>query len=119
MTNPLVLSDAIVEPNEEPKQAPSMELDTAKAIGHIATNAEVGVHKRANAAGILRMTYAGLMFADVQRLRPFEVNEDSIHGTLLSSKTKKPHGQNWPMAFPLMGLTGATDWLQPIAQLRA
>ena len=119
LTNPLVLSAAIVDSNEEPKQAPSIELDTAKAIEHIALNEEVCVHKRAFAAGILLMTYASLRFADVQRLRPFGVNEDSIRGTLLSSKTKKSHGQNWPWACPLMGLTGATDWIQPIAQLRA
>ena len=65
------------------------------------------------------MTYAGLRFADVQSVRPFGVNADSTHGTLLISNRKKTRGQNWPMACHRMGLTGATDWIQPIAQLRA
>ena len=104
MTNPLVLSAAIVESNEEPKQAPSMALETAKVIGQISTSAEVCVRKRAFVAGILLATYASLRFADVQRLRPFGCNEDPIRGALLSSGTKKPHGQNWPWAFPMVGL---------------
>ena len=119
LTNPAALSAAIVESNEEPKQAPFIALETAKAIEHISTNAEVCVRKPAISDGFLLMTYSSLRFADVQRLRPFEVNEDSIRGTLLSSKTNEPHGRNWPWAFPLMGITGATDWIQPILNLRA
>ena len=48
------------------------------------------------------MTYASLRFADVQWLRPFEVNEDAIRGTLLSSKQR-----NRP---PRTGIGPAHSW---------
>ena len=118
LTNPLVLSASVVETSEEPKQAPAMELSTVKAIDALSDNPEVSVYKRAFAAGLLLMAYASLRFADVQRLRTFEVNIDSAHGTLLSSKTKKQHGQHCPWACPRQGLTGSRDWVRPILDLR-
>ena len=60
------------------------------------------------------MTYTSLRFSDVQRLRSLEVNDDSIHGTLLQSKTKKPHGLPWPRACPRIGVTGPTEWITPL-----
>ena len=102
-TNPLVLSAAVVESNDEPKQAPAMELITVKAIERIALDPDVCVYKRAFAAGILLMTFASLRFADVQRLRSFDVNTDSVHGTLLSSKTKKPPWPELAMGVPDRG----------------
>ena len=119
LTNPLVLSAAVVESNDEPKQAPAMELGTVKATERIALDTEVCVYKRAFDAGILLMTFASLRFADVQRIRSFDVNTDSVHGTLLSSKTKKPHGLNWPWACPIVGLAGSTQCVQPIIELRS
>ena len=96
-----------------------MDLSTVKSIEQIALDTDVCVRKRAFAAGIPLVTYASLRFADVQHLRPFEINRDSIHGTLLCSKTKKPRGPNWPRACPRMGLAGGTHWIQPIVDIRA
>ena len=64
------------------------------------------------------MSYAIVRFSHVQRLRPFEVNEDSIHGTLLNSKKKKTHGQNWPWACPRKGITSSYDWSQLLLDMR-
>ena len=118
LTNPLVVSAATVETNEAPKQAPSMDLETLKKIERLATNVEANGNKRAFAAGILLMTYAILRFSDVQRRRSLETNDDSVNGTLLRSKTKKPNGKNWPWACPRMGVTGECGWVHPILDLR-
>ena len=88
LTHNLVCSAAIVESNETPNQAPAMSLKTLRAIEEIALNRLVTPYKRAFAAGILLMTYASLRFPDVQRIRSFELNGDSAHGTLLNFKTK-------------------------------
>ena len=96
-----------------------MELKTGEATELISLDPEVCVRKRAFAGGILLMNYAILRFADVRRLRSPEADDDSANGALLSSRTKKHHGQNWPPACPRTGLTGATDWIQQIANIRA
>ena len=95
-----------------------MNLSTVRMIEELATNPLVAPYKRAFAAGILLMTFASLRFSDAQRLRTFEVNDDSVHGTLISCKTKKLHGQFWPWAFPRRGITGSRDWVQPIVEMR-
>lgn len=74
LTNTLAVSAAHVDSAEDPKQAPSMDMDTVRKMGISATNPEVCHLKRSIAECILLMTYASLRFADVQRLRTFEVN---------------------------------------------
>ena len=64
------------------------------------------------------MSYASLRFSDVQRLKTFEVNADSVHGTLLQCKTKKPHGLDWSRACPRMGMTGTLYWAMPLIEFR-
>ena len=96
-----------------------MKLDTIKKLEALAVNVEVDPSKRAFAAGILLMTYTSLRFSDVQRLRALSVNADSIHGTLLRSKTKKkPHCLPWPWACPCTGVAGATNWIEPLLDFR-
>ena len=95
-----------------------MGVGTVRKLEDTASNVEILISKRAFAAGILLMTYAGLRFADVQKIRPFEANADSIHGALLTSKAKKQHGLHWPWACPLMVITKRADWIQPLLELR-
>ena len=90
LDNPLVCAAAQVESSEIPKHAPPMRLDTVKKLEPMALNVEIAPPKRAFASGILLMTYASLRLFGVQRLRSLEANEDSVYGTLLQSKTKKP-----------------------------
>ena len=80
---------------------------------------EIFAYGRAFAECILLMTYAILRFAEVQRIRPLEVNDDCVPGTLLTTKVKKQHGQRWARARPRMGITKRTDWAQPLLGLRA
>ena len=114
LDNPLVCAAAQVESSEIPKQAPPMKLDTIKKLELLALNVEISPPKRAFASGILLMTYTSLRFSDVQRLRSFEVNEDSARGTLLRSGTKKHHGLSWPWACPRLGVDGSTEWVTPL-----
>ena len=95
LTHNLVCSAAIVAPNESSKKAPAMSLKTLRAIEEVALNMLVTQYKRAFAAGILLMTYASLRFPDVQRIRSFELNEDSVHGTLPNCKTKASAPTRW------------------------
>ena len=64
------------------------------------------------------MSFASLRFSDAQRLKSLEVGADSAQGTLLTYKTRKKKGLDWPWAFPLMGMTGTTDWAQPMMYFR-
>ena len=64
------------------------------------------------------MSYTSLRFPDAQRIRAFETNEDSIRGTLVTWKTKKPHGLDWPWEFPRMGMAGANGWGRPLIDFR-
>ena len=114
LDNSLVCAAAQAESNDTPKHAPPMRLETIKKLEELATNVEISPFKRAFATGILLMTYATLRFSDVQRLRSLAVNDDTTHGTLLQSKTKKPHGLPWPCACPRVGVTGPTEWLTPL-----
>ena len=95
LTHNLVCSAAIVESNESPNQAPAMSLKTLRAIEEVALNKLVTPYKRDFAAGILLMTYASLRFSDVRRIRSFELNEDSVRGTLLNCKTKASVPTRW------------------------
>ena len=116
--NPLVCADAQVESNQVPKHDPPMKLDTIEKPDALAVNVEITPFKRVCAPGIQLITYTSLRFSDVQRLRILEVNDDSIRGTLLQSKTKKPHGIPWPWACPRMGASGSTEWATPLIELR-
>ena len=118
LTNPLVISAATVTSNDAPKQAPSIPLSTVKLIEQVALNVEVASRKLAYASAILLMSYASLRFSDAQRIRTIEMNEDSAHGALLDSKTKKAHGQNWAWACPKTGITSSTERTQPLLDLR-
>ena len=95
-----------------------MSIATIKLLEGVATNKEVKPFKRQFAAGILLMSYGSLRFPDAQRLKTLEVNPDSIHCTLLTCKTRKQHGLDWPWACPLTGMTGAAEWIQPILDFR-
>ena len=114
----LISSASTIVSNTAPKQAPAMAIETIKLLEGVAANPEVTPFKRQFAAGILLMSYASLRFSDAQRLKTFEVNSDSIYGTLLTCKTRKQHGLDWPWACPLMGITGTTKWVQPILDFR-
>ena len=96
-----------------------MGLSTLRSLGEIAINESVTPCIRAFAAGILLMTYASLRFPDAQRIRSFECNEDAVRGALLNFKTRKQHGQRWPRAFPLEGVTGSRERAQPLIDTRA
>ena len=60
-----------------------MDINTVKEIEHIALNPEVCSYKRAFASGILLVTYAIPRFDDAQRLASLDVNNESVHGTIL------------------------------------
>ena len=47
-----------------------------------------------------------------------EVNDDSVRGALLASKTKNFHGQNWPRACPRSGIAATGDWVKPLMEMR-
>ena len=110
----LANSACAVEHTTPPKQAPAMALSTIKLLECIAINKEVAPFKRQFPAGILLMSFASLRFPDAQRLKSLEVNSDSVYGTLLQYKAKKPRGLDWPWACPILGMTGAMEWIQPI-----
>ena len=118
LTNPLVCSAAVVETNESPKQAPPMSLETVRDFEDMAVNKLTAPYNRTYAAGILLMTYGSLRFPDAQRLRSFEVTEGSARGALLSCKTRKQHGQFWPWARPIRGITGSLEWVHPLMDMR-
>ena len=75
-----------------------MGLETERKLEETTTNVEVINYKRAFATAILLMAYASLLSADVQKIRPFGVNGDSILGASMSSKNVKTA---WPS--PAMG----------------
>ena len=118
LARPLVVSAATVEGNEDPTQEPAMDIDTIRKLENTATNVDVALNKRAFADGILLMTYASLRFADVRMMRSFEINEESIHGALLTSETKKHHGRHCPWGWAMMGIANRTNWTQPLLDLR-
>ena len=114
-----LISSAITrETNEEAKQAPAMSLEAVRKLGELAPNKEVFAYKRAFAAAVLLMTYDSLRFADARKIWPFESNGDSIYGTLVTSRTKKQHGLNWPRACPRKGILGTSEWAQPLIDER-
>ena len=114
----LIASAVTCESNEDVKQAPAMSLATIRKLEELASDKEVLSYKRAFSAAILVMSYASLRFADVQKIRTFEFNEDSVYGSLLSSKTRKQHGLNWPWACPRKGIIGTNEWVQPLLDMR-
>ena len=118
LANPIVCAAAHVDSDETPKHAPPMKLDTVKKSDELALNVEAAPPRRAFAAGVLSMAFTSLRFSDAQRLRSFEMNDDSAYGTLPQSKTKRPHGLPWPRAFPLAGVAGSNKWALPIFDFR-
>ena len=78
----LVTAAVTVEHNEDVKQAPAMSLVTVRKLEELSPNKEVCMCKRAFGAAILVMTYARLRFADAQKIRTFDCNDDSVHGAL-------------------------------------
>ena len=119
LENPLAFAPSHVESDQTPKHTPPTKLDTIKMLEELDANVETPPFKRAFAAGALPMKYTSLRFPDVQRLRRFEANNDSIHGALLQSKTKKPHGLPWPWGRPRMGVDGPTERVNPRLEFRA
>ena len=95
-----------------------MDIDTIRKLENTATDVEVELNKRAFSDGILLMTYASLRFADVQRLRSFETNEEFAQFTPLTSKAKKQHVEHWPWARPMMGISRCANWIQPFLAFR-
>ena len=95
-----------------------MTIETAKLLEGVAANKEGAPCKRAFASGVLLMSYDSLRISDVQRLETFDVNSDSIRGTLIQFETKKPHGMDWPWACPRMGMAGPLDWALPLIDFR-
>lgn len=96
LTDLMAISAATAESNDLPKQAPPVGLGAIKKLEIAARNVQVCEYIRAFAAEILLAAYASLRSASAHRLMSFEANKDTARGTLLSSKTKKPRGQNWP-----------------------
>ena len=95
-----------------------MDIGTIRKLDNAAANVDVALNKRAFSDGIPLVKYANLRVADVKRLLSFEINEESIRGNLLTSKTKKQQRQQWPRACPRMGIAWCTDWVQPLLDLR-
>ena len=118
LNNLLVVSSTNVESSEDPKQDPSTEMETVRKVELMATNPDVSIYNRSLAAGILLMTCACARFSDVQKLRPFEINEDSAHGTLPTSRTEKQHGHHRPWVCPRRGITKHTEWAKPLVDMR-
>ena len=112
-------SAASVETNEWPRQAPAISLSALRLIEGDPPNALLAPNKRAFADGIILITYTGLRFPEVRRLRTSEVNEDSIYWTLPTRKTKKQRGQFWHWAFPCVRITGSKVWTRPLLDMRA
>lgn len=115
----LVSSVCSIESTISPKQAPAMPIATIKIPEERAISKEVTPPNRQFAAGILFVSFARLRFSHARRPKWFEVNEDSICGTLRTCKTHMRHGLDWPWACPLMGMTGSTSRAQPLVGLRA
>ena len=114
--NPLARAAAQVESSQIPKHDPPTKRDTFNELDSLALNVEISPFKRAFAPRILSMTYTSLRFSDAQRLRSLEANEGSAHGTLIRSKTKKPHGLLRPCACPRMGVSGSAEWVAPLIE---
>ena len=119
LDHPLIVSAVAVEDPTPPKQAPSFPLELVLKFDTIASDPLVVSGKRLFASAILLMTLTSLRSADVQRSETLETNESSVFGTLLSSKTKRPHGLGWPFAAPLSGFRNSSAWIKPILDFRA
>ena len=111
-------SAAQVESSQIRKHDPPTQNDTVEKLEPFPLNGEISPFKRAFATGIILMTYARLRFSDAQRLRILEADAGSVHGALLRSKTKKPHGIPRSWTFPHMGVSGSTEWATPVIEFR-
>ena len=96
-----------------------MSLETLRLLDGLATDPSEAPFNRAFAEVIFLTTYTFLRSPDVQWLRTFEGNADSIFGTLLTCSAKKQHGQFFPRARPRIGITDSTAWIQPLLEMRA
>ena len=119
LEHPLIVSAVAVDDPTPPKQAPSFPLALVIEFDAIASDPLVASGKRLLASAILLMALTSLRFADVQRLKALGANESSVYGTLLSSKTKRPHGLDWPFAAPISGFNNSPAWLKPVRDFRA
>ena len=117
LTHPLVLAAETVEANDFTRQAPPTKLDTIKQVESLARNKLAPPYQLAFSAGVALVTYASLRFSDVQRIRSFDVNSDSVWNAL-KFENQERHCQFWPFAFPLEGIAGPTDWDQPILMMQ-
>ena len=114
IANALICPAESIAPNGRTRKAPPMKHSTLRTTEQIDTNPKISAFKRSVAAWDLLMTYASLRFSDVQRLRTFEVNGDSIRGTLLSSEARRHRGLFWPWACRRDGIAGSKQRAHPI-----
>ena len=119
LDHPLIASAVAVDDPTPPKQAPSRPLALVIKFDAIASDHLAESGKRLFASSILLAAPASLRFADVQRLKTLETNESSVYGTLLPSRTKRPHVIGRPFASPLSGLNNSAAWIKPVLDFRA
>ena len=119
LDHPLVASVVVVDGPEPTKQAPSFPLELLQRFDTIACDSLVTMGKRLFASAIILMTLTSLRFANAQRLKSLVLDKSSIHGKLLTSKTNRPHGLDWPFACPKCGVGGNEDWFLPALQFRS
>ena len=98
LEHPLLSSAITCDDAPPPKHAPAFTLDLVFKFASLADDPIVCSGKRLFGASILFMTLTSLRFSDVQRLKSLRVNDSSVFGALLNSKSKKPHGLDWPFA---------------------
>ena len=118
LDHPLISSVITCDDAPAPKRAPAFTIDLLFKFTSMAEDPSVCSGKRLFAASILLMALTSLRFSDVRRLSSLSVNDSSVFGTLLNSKSKKPHGLYWPFAAPKNGFGGNASWLGPILDFR-
>ena len=109
LDHPLVASVIVVGGPNPPKQAPPFTLDLLRRFDSIACDNLATSGGRLFDSAIILMTLTSLRFADAQRLKSLVSDKSSIRGTLLTSKTKRPHGHDWPFARPKLGVFGGRE----------
>ena len=115
--NPSVASDAAIDSDGRPRLAPAMNIQTVRQIEALARDKLANPYKRSFAAGVLLIPFASIRFVGAQRLVFFEVNDDSVYGSLSDSQTEKHHVQFRPWACHRMGIARA-DWALPLLEMR-
>ena len=118
LEHPLLSSVITCDDDPAPKHAPAFTLDLVFKFASLAEGPMVCSGKRLLSASILFMTLTSLRFSDVHRLKTLPVNDSFVFGALLNSKSKKPHGSDWPFAAPKRGFSGSAARLDPILDFR-